>query len=580
VKTDVKEMAKELIALYASRMAASGHAFPVDDSFQKDFDDHFEYEETEDQLECINEIKFDMEKPRPMERLLCGDVGFGKTEVALRAAFKCILDSKQCVLLVPTTILAWQHYQTALKRFEGFPINIEILSRYRKPKQQEQIIKKLKSGEIDFVIGTHRLVQKDIIFKDLGLAIIDEEQRFGVAQKEKFKHLFKGVDILTLSATPIPRTLNMAMSGIRDMSVIAQAPVDRHPVQSYVLEYSDSVIADAIKKELRRGGQVFYLFNNVQKIRECADKIKALVPQANIDIGHGKMNEEELTKVWERLINKETDVLICTTIIETGVDVSNCNTLIVENADNFGLSQLYQLRGRVGRSSRRAFAYFTFSRGKVLSEIATKRLEAIKEFTNFGSGFKIAMRDLQIRGAGNILGAQQHGQMETVGYDMYIKLLTQAIAEEKGEPIPDKTDECLIDIRIGAHIPENYISNLAQRIEVYKKIATIKSEDDVFDVTDELIDRYGEPPNAVKGLIDVSLLRNMAANIGIYEINQKQSVIIFNIKKLNMEKASALAASMKGKVLVNASEKPYISVKADDKTSVIEQIRNVLTMLL
>ena len=454
VKSAVKDMAEELTKLYAQRQMAKGFAFSEDNDWQNDFEERFDYQETDDQLRSIAEIKEDMQKPAPMDRLLCGDVGFGKTEVALRAAFKCMLDSKQAAILVPTTVLAWQHYQTAIKRFEHFPIKVELLSRFRKPREQKEILRELKRGTIDLIIGTHRLVQKDVEFKDLGLVIIDEEQRFGVAHKEKFKESFKGVDVLTLSATPIPRTLNMAMSGIRDMSVIEEPPQDRHPVQTYVIEHNDGVVAQAISKELRRGGQVYYIHNRIETIERTAAKIHELLPDARIGIAHGQISENELSEIWRQLIDHEIDILICTTLIETGVDVPNVNTLIIEDADRLGLSQLYQLRGRVGRSNRRAFAYFTFRRGKVLTEIASKRLNAIKEFTQFGSGFRIALRDLEIRGAGSVLSGRQHGHMEAVGYDMYLRLLNEAIAEQKGEAMPHSPEDCLVDISIDAFIPE------------------------------------------------------------------------------------------------------------------------------
>jgi transcription-repair coupling factor (superfamily II helicase) len=446
VKRAVKDMAHELIALYAKREHSKGFAFYPDDEIQRDFEERFPYVETDDQLQSIAEIKADMERPRPMERLLCGDVGFGKTEVALRAAMKCVLAGKQCAILVPTTVLAWQHYQTALRRFEHFPVNIELLSRYRNPKQQAEILKNLKSGKIDLLIGTHKIIQKSVVFKDLGLAIIDEEQRFGVAHKEKFKETFSGVDVLTLSATPIPRTLNMAMSGIRDMSVIEEPPQDRYPVQTYVIEYNIGTLVQAIVRELRRGGQVYYIHNRVETIVSCTAKLKELLPEARIAYAHGQMSEDEMSDIWEQLVEHEIDILVCTTIIETGVDVPNVNTLIIEDADRFGLSQLYQLRGRVGRSNRRGYAYFTFRKDKVLTEVATKRLNAMREFTQFGSGFRIALRDLEIRGAGSILGGRQHGHMEAVGYDMYLQLLNEAIAEQKGEAPPPSPEDCLIDM--------------------------------------------------------------------------------------------------------------------------------------
>ncbi len=579
VKSAAKDMAKELIKLYGERQKAEGFAFSPDDEWQRDFEARFPYEETDDQLRCVEEIKGDMERGRPMDRLLCGDVGFGKTEVAIRAAFKCVMDSKQCAVLAPTTILAWQHYQTFLRRMEAFPVKVEMLSRFRTPKQQEKIISQLRRGEIDIIIGTHRLVQKDIAFKDLGLCIIDEEQRFGVAHKEKMKELKKSVDVLTLSATPIPRTLNMAMSGLRDMSVIEEAPRDRKPVQTYVIEHDWGVIAEAIKKELRRGGQAFYLHNRIDDIESCAAKIQRYIPDARIATAHGRMGEEAMSEVWRRLLDGEIDVLVCTTIIESGVDVPNCNTLIIENADTMGLSQLYQLRGRVGRSNRRAFAYFTFTRDKALSEIATKRLSAMRDFTSFGSGFKIAMRDLEIRGAGDILGASQHGHMEAVGYEMYMRLLSEAISEEKGEEQGHKNHECLIDMQIEAHIPERYIENLPARLDIYKKIAAIQNNEDALDVTDELIDRFGEPPASVKGLIDVALMRNKAAAIGIYEISQKAGEIFMYGDSFDIGKVGAFAAKERGRVKFNAGAKPYVSVRIASGESPIDAMRAALNAL-
>ena len=579
VKSAVKSMAKELTALYAARLNQKGFQFDEDNDWQMQFEAHFPYDETDDQLRCISEIKADMQSSAPMDRLLCGDVGFGKTEVALRAAFKCVLNSKQCAILVPTTILAWQHYQTIVKRMDTFPVNVELLSRFRTPKQQEKIIKKLNTGEIDIVVGTHRLVQNDVKFKDLGLVIIDEEQRFGVKHKEKLKEIKKNVDVLTLSATPIPRTLNMAMSGIRDMSVINEAPSNRYPVQTYVMEYNEAVIADAIRRELRRGGQVFYLHNHIDSIDSCASRVAKMAPDATVAYAHGRMGEEEISDIWRKLLNHEIDILVCTTIIESGIDVPNCNTLIVENADNMGLSQLYQLRGRVGRASRRAYAYLTFTRGKVLSEIATKRLSAMREFTQFGSGFHIAMRDLEIRGAGSILGGQQHGHMESVGYDMYVKLLARAIAEEKGEVPEIPETECVVDIRIPAHIPEKYISDVSLRIEIYRKIAAIKTEDDAIDVTDEIIDRFGDIPQSVKGLIDVALLRNMAAGLNIYEITQKNNMIMFLTKTLDMKIIAKLQETLKGRVVINAGEKSYIGIKLVKEDDPLFIMRETLKLM-
>ena len=577
VRHAVRDMAKELIQLYAQRMQAKGFAFSEDTEWQHDFEAHFEFEETEDQLRCIDEIKSDMEREAPMDRLLCGDVGFGKTEVALRAAFKCVSDSKQCAILVPTTILAWQHFQTISRRMDGFPVRVEILSRFRTPKQQEEILRRLRRGEIDIIVGTHRLVSKDVEFHDLGLVIIDEEQRFGVAQKERLKSVCTNVDQLTLSATPIPRTLNMALSGIRDMSVIEEAPHDRHPVQTYVLEHDDGILYEAIRKEIRRGGQVYYLHNDVATIERLAAKIQAAVPESRVGFGHGKMSEQELSEVWRKMIDHEIDVLVCTTIIETGVDVPNANTLIIDNADRLGLSQLHQIRGRVGRSSRRAYAYLTFTRNKVLSDVAQKRLSAVREFTEFGSGFKIAMRDLEIRGAGNILGGEQHGHMEAVGYDMYLKLLGEAVSREKGEEVRSFDEECLVDVQIQAHIPESYIGDLRQRLEIYRRIADIRTRDDALDVTDELIDRFGEPPASVNGLIEIALLRNQASGLGITEVKQQGEVMLFYKSSIDIKQVSALVSRLKKRVMINAGAKPYISVKIEQ--SPLQTLTDTLSVL-
>ncbi len=580
-KTAAKEMATELIALYSKRMKLSGFAFSPDGEKQEIFENHFSYVETDDQLRCVSEIKSDMMKPVPMERLLCGDVGFGKTEVALRAAFKCVEDGKQCALLVPTTVLAWQHYQTILKRMEGFDVKVEMLSRFRTPKEQKLILKKLEEGDIDIIVGTHRLVQDDVTFFDLGLVIIDEEQRFGVNHKEKLKEGHPEVDILTLSATPIPRTLNMAMTGIRDMSVIETPPGDRHPVTTYVAEYDRGVIAQAISKELRRSGQVYYIHNRVESIYSCAAEVQKMAPEATVGVAHGKMGEEELMEVWRRLIDGEIDILVCTTIIETGVDVGNVNTLIIENADRMGLAQLHQLRGRVGRTGRRAYAYFTFRRGKMLSEIATKRLEAIREFTRFGSGFRIAMKDLEIRGAGSILGQSQSGHLETVGYDMYLRLLSEAVAEQRGETVEVKP-ECLIDIRLDAFIPESYISNQAQRIDCYRRIAQIENEEDAYDVTDELIDRYGEPPASVEGLIEAARLRRIAQELRISEIIQSGDAMIFYPetpdKKL-MVGVAALSGKFGSRVFINMTGKPCFKIKLTDRDKPLEVLRTALETL-
>ena len=575
VRSAVKDIAKELIRLYSERMKSKGYAFSKDNEWHRDFASHFEYEETSDQLRCIEEITSDMERLAPMDRLLCGDVGFGKTEVALRAAFKCVADLKQCALLCPTTILAWQHYQTALRRFEGFDVKIELLSRFRTPAQQAEIIRKLEHGDIDMVIGTHRLISKDIKFCDLGLVIIDEEQRFGVAQKERFKELCSNVDVLTLSATPIPRTLNMAMSGIRDMSVLEEAPQDRQPVQTYVMEYDREVIFEAIRRELRRGGQVFYLHNSVETIDSCAFGISEGIPEANVGVGHGKMSEQQLSEVWRKMLEQEINVLVCTTIIETGVDIPNANTLIIDNADYMGLSQLHQLRGRVGRSSRRAYAYFTFRPMKVLTEVSAKRLAAIEEFTEFGSGFKIAMRDLEIRGAGNVLGAQQHGHMEIVGYDMYLKLLNEAIREEKGEETLPQDMECSIDVPIPAHIPENYIPSLKLRIAMYRRIADIRTKEDAADVTDELIDRFGDVPAAVTGLIDIALIRSAASSYGVYEIKQLNDAMLLYIADVRTPKVSELMGKLAGRGILRLENKPYIYIRTDKYIPVLKILNQI-----
>ena len=579
VRESVREMAKELIALYAKRMSTKGYAFSEDTDLQRDFELRFEYDETEDQLRCADEIKGDMEKSAPMDRLLCGDVGFGKTEVALRACFKCIGDSKQCAILVPTTVLAMQHYQTALNRMQAYPLRIEMLSRFVSPTKQKQILSDLADGKVDLLIGTHRIISKDIAFKDLGLLVVDEEQRFGVAQKEKIKMKFPKVDVLTLSATPIPRTLNMAMSGIRDMSLLEEAPGDRHPVQTYVVEYDFGMLVEAMEKELARGGQCYYLHNNIDTIDHVAVQIKKAIPDAVIGVAHGRMSEEQLSDVWQKLINGEIDILVCTTIIETGIDVANVNTLIIENADRMGLAQLHQIRGRVGRSSRRGYAYFTFVRGKELTEIARKRLEAIREYTEFGSGFKIAMRDLEIRGAGSLLGNKQHGHMEAVGYDMYLKLLEEAVAEEKGIHEEDKTEQnCLIDIPVDANIPEDYITSTPIRLEMYKAIAGIRSDADANDVYDELTDRFGVPPAPVYGLVEIALLRNTALGLGINEIKQNLGTVNMYFDDVRMEYLIALNEKMRGRATFTASKRPYISIKLAGETAV-DTVRNTLNIL-
>ena len=550
-KAAVKDLAEGLIRLYAARKRLMGFAFAADTPWQREFEDNFPYAETDDQLRCVAEIKGDMEAPAPMDRLLCGDVGFGKTEVALRAAMKAMLDSKQVAILVPTTVLAQQHYVTACRRFEGFPVTIEVLSRFRSPAQQKRALAGVRAGTVDLIVGTHKLLQKDVVFKDLGLLIVDEEQRFGVTHKERLKELSQGVDVLTLSATPIPRTLNMALSGIRDMSTIEEPPMDRYPVQTFVLEQNEPVLDDAIRRELARGGQVYYLHNRVESIAQCAARLAARHPGAEVAVAHGRMNEDQLGEVMQRMADGEVQILVCTTIIETGIDIPNVNTLIIEDADRLGLAQLHQLRGRVGRSSRHAFAYLTFRRGRVLSEVAEKRLEAIREYAAFGSGFKIAMRDLEIRGAGNLLGAEQSGHILSVGYDMYLKLLEEAVLEEQGGP-EAKPVECTADLDVTANIDKDYVSNGEQRMDLYRRMAAIRSQTDADELLDEIVDRFGEPPKGVLNLIDVALLRAKAAPLGITDFTQKGQELQITLLALELETVSALcqAPGLKGRLFL------------------------------
>ncbi len=557
-----KDMAGELIKLYAARKHQQGFAFAADSPWQQEFEDNFPYPETDDQLRCIAEIKGDMESPTPMDRLLCGDVGFGKTEVALRAVMKAIMDGKQVAILVPTTVLAQQHYQTAIARFRGFPVNIDVLSRFRSPKEQKRTVENLRSGAVDLIIGTHKLLQKTIQFKDLGLLIVDEEQRFGVSHKERLKEISQGVDVLTLSATPIPRTLNMALSGIRDMSTIEEPPADRYPVQTFVMEHNNAVLDDAIRREIERGGQVYYLHNRVETIDQCAAALKRRIPNLQVAVAHGKMGEEVLGDVMNAMADGEVQVLVCTTIIETGLDIPNANTLIIENADRFGLSQLHQLRGRVGRSTRHAYAYFTYRPDKALTEIADKRLSAIRDFAEFGSGFKIAMRDLEIRGAGNLLGAEQSGHMMSVGYDMYLKLLDEAVLEERGEA--PREPECTADLNITANVDKDYVARGEERMDLYRRMAAIRSQQDADDLLDEIIDRYGEPPKGVLNLIEVALLRSNARKVHIRDIRQKAGEVLFTLGELNFQAFSGLCSetAYKNRVqLVASAKQPTIRLK-------------------
>lgn len=561
-KAAVKDIAKDLIKLYAERERRPGFAFPADDDMQADFEAAFEYDETDGQLAAIEDIKEDMVRPVPMDRLLCGDVGFGKTEVAMRAAYKAVLGGKQVAILVPTTILALQHYQTLTSRMRPFSVNVDMISRFRTPKQQAHSLRKLKRGETDIIVGTHRLIGKDIEFRDLGLLIVDEEQRFGVTQKEKLKQLTGNIDVLTLTATPIPRTLNMAMGGIRDISVLDEAPGDRLPVQTYVLEYDELILLEAMRRELRRGGQVFYLHNFVESIDGCAAKLAKAIPEARITVAHGKMDKEQLEDIWGEMLAGEIDILVCTTIIETGVDIPNANTLIVENSQRLGLSQLHQIRGRVGRSSRRAYAYFTYPRDKTVNEIATKRLEAIRDYAEFGAGFKIAIRDLEIRGAGNLLGSEQHGHLDAVGYELYIKLLNEAVLEEKGEKVPEKT-ECTVTLRCDAFISEKYVPYSAQRMGLYKRIAMLETREDKDDIIDELIDRYGDVPRETLDLLTISLVHAAALKCGILNIVEDQSDIRVIPSAFDFEVWSEITddPKYKGRIRVCMSEPPSVIIR-------------------
>ncbi|MBO7310500.1 MAG: transcription-repair coupling factor [Clostridia bacterium] len=568
-KSAVKDIAKELILLYAERSRRPGHAFPPDDDMQADFEAAFEFEETEGQLDAIEDIKKDMMSSVPMDRLLCGDVGFGKTEVAMRAAYKAVLGGKQVAVLVPTTILALQHYQTFCTRMRTSPVTVDMISRFRTAKQQSQSIRNLKNGNTDIIIGTHSLISKNVEFKDLGLLIVDEEQRFGVTHKERLKQMAGNIDVLTLTATPIPRTLNMALGGIRDISVLDEAPGDRLPVQTYVLEHDELIVIEAIRRELRRGGQVFYLYNIVESIDGCAARLSRAIPEARITVAHGKMDKERLEDIWEDMIKGEIDILVCTTIIETGVDVPNANTLIVENSQRLGLSQLHQIRGRVGRSARRAYAYFTYPRDKTVNEVATKRLEAIRDYAEFGAGFKIAIRDLEIRGAGNLLGSEQHGHLDAVGYELYIRLLNEAVLEEKGEKIPPRA-ECTVTIKCDAYIPEKYVGNSAQRMGLYKKIAAIECEEDREDVLDELMDRYGEAPKSVTNLLTVAQLRSLAQKCGITSIIEEQSVVKIKCSSVDYIVWHELSNEFKGRLRLGGGDSPSVNFKKQSGDKVPE----------
>ncbi len=556
-KSAVRDIAEKLIKLYAERKRTPGFAFPPDSELEDEFASDFEYVETESQLAAISDIKSDMTSPSPMNRLLCGDVGFGKTEVALRAAFKAIMGGKQVAILVPTTILTLQHYQTAVSRMRGYPVTVEMLSRFKTPREQSRIIEELKQGKIDILIGTHKLLGKKIEFRDLGLLIVDEEQRFGVAQKERLKEQFAGVDVLTLSATPIPRTLNMAINGISDMSVLDEAPENRRPVQTYVLEHDEIVIYDAIRREISRSGQVLYLYNNIESIDHVAAKIMSEIPEARVAYAHGRMERDELEDIWQSLVAGEIDVLVCTTIIETGIDLPSANTLIIENADKMGLSQLHQIRGRVGRSERQAYAYFTYRPGKALSDIAKKRLEAIRRYAEFGAGFKVALCDLEIRGAGNLLGAEQHGYIDSVGYDLYVKLLNEAVLEERGIA-REGGFESNIDFKVDANIPEYYISRSAFRMEIYKKISHIKTPSDMRDIYDELTDRFGDVPKPVDRLLRIALSRAVAEAARIPRVELRGTSILFHTDKPDLAVWSMLLDKHDGRLMGAAGPAPIV----------------------
>ncbi|HHX63053.1 MAG TPA: transcription-repair coupling factor [Epulopiscium sp.] len=579
-KQATQELAKELIQLYAKREASKGFIYSPDSPWQKEFEDTFPYEETDDQLQAIEDVKQDMETDKVMDRLLCGDVGYGKTEVAIRAAFKAVQDSKQVVYLVPTTILAQQHYNRFVERMRNFPIKVELLSRFRTPKQIKEALASIERGSADIVIGTHRVLSKDVKFKDLGLVLVDEEQRFGVTHKERLKQLRSNVDVLTLTATPIPRTLHMSLVGIRDMSLLEDPPLERRPIQTYVMEYSPEFAKDAIKRELSRGGQVYFLYNRVESIDKVALEIQKMVPGANVAFAHGQMHERELEGIMLDFIEGEIDVLVCTTIIETGLDVANTNTIIIQDADRMGLSQLYQLRGRVGRSNRIAYAYLMYKKDRVLPEIAEKRLQAIKQFTQFGSGFKIAMRDLEIRGAGNLLGDRQHGHMDAIGYDLYSKLLKNAVIEEKGENVEEEF-ETSVEININAYIPPRYIEDEIQKIDIYKKISIIRNKEDYNEIQEEIEDRYGDLPQTVQNLLDVAFIKATAHDLDMTSVVVKTNDVIFNFKsdaRLNLTDVPALIDGYKGTLKFKAGEQPYFTLTdiSKYKDNIPEYIKNVL----
>lgn len=576
VKRNLRTVAKELIELYAKREKEKGYAFSKDTPWQEEFESSFPYQETEDQIRCIKEVKKDMENIKPMDRLLCGDVGYGKTEVAIRAAFKAVMDGKQVAYLAPTTVLANQQYLEFKQRMKEYQISVDLLNRFRTQKEQKNTVKELEDKKVDIVIGTHRLLSKDVKFNDLGLLIIDEEQRFGVKDKEKIKQYKSTVDVLTMTATPIPRTLQMSVVGIRDMSAIYEPPQDRKPIQTYVLEYDKEIIKEAITRELERGGQVFYIYNIVSTIENKAQEIEKLIPEARVAFAHGQMSGTEIENIMQDFVDKKTNVLVCTTILESGIDIPNANTMIVENADRFGLAQLYQIRGRVGRSNKQAYAYITYRKDKMITYEANQRLKAIKEFTEFGSGFKIATRDLQIRGAGSIFGEVQSGHIEQIGYDMYSKLLNEVVKEEKGEKVVEEL-EVQIDIGISSFIPDTYIENSSQKIEIYQDIANCRTESDIMDIIDEISDRYGDMPKEVENLIEIARIKNIARPRHIVKIQEKQMGFVFTFAEdivIEAETISKLLKQYKNNIHFSAIGKPYITLKIEKNK--IEEIKKFI----
>ena len=583
VKNSIADIAEELVKLYAARATLKGYKYSKDTVWQKQFEEEFPFEETPDQIIAIEEIKKDMESDKPMDRLICGDVGYGKTEVAVRAAFKAVMDGKQVAFLVPTTILAEQHYKNLTKRFSDFPVKVEMVSRFRTPAQQKIAIKATKEGNVDILIGTHRIIQSDVKFKDLGVLVIDEEQRFGVTHKEKIKSIRKNIDVLTLTATPIPRTLHMSLTGVRDISVIETPPEDRYPIQTYVVEFNDQLIRDAVLRELNRNGQVFFVYNRVQTIKEMAAYIGKLIPEAKVGIAHGQMTERELESVMIDFMENKYDILMCTTIIETGIDIQNTNTIIIYDADKMGLSQLYQLRGRVGRSNRIAYAYLTYKKDKVLTEVAEKRLKAIKDFTELGSGFKIAMRDLEIRGAGNMMGAAQHGHMAAVGYDLYCRMLEDTVKNIRGD-VEKEPIQTSVEIKIDAYIPSTYIEDESQKIEIYKKIAAIDCYEGMLDVQEEIEDRFSDIPSSVVNLINIAYLRSISGQVGIIEIKESEEEIIlqFNSKEsINQELVKALISKYNRSIVFKLGDKPAFAYKLKNlkKEEMIENLIEIVNYI-